>query len=323
MEKNNSFKEIASCVLKAKKIVLYPHLNMDGDTLGSCVALCRVFRDKGIDSHILIVEDIPDNLKFLDNGYCTNELSIADDADISMLIDSGELKRIKGREEAFQKGKMSICIDHHETSDSFCDLNHINSCAAATGELVFKLLKEMDVTGDKEIANALFAAITTDTGNFQYSNTERLSHEIVAELYDWGLDSVRVSNEIYENYRLERLKLEADAMSRAEIIGGGKVAITCVTQEMLKATGALMNETENIVDNLRSIRGVEVAVLLKEEEEKLIRGSLRSKEWFDVAEFAKCLGGGGHKHASGFTSYKTIEETAEEVKREIENRLNK
>lgn len=319
---NNSFKEIAREIRGAKKIVLYPHINMDGDALGSCVALCRAFRDMGIDSEILISEDIPDNLKFLDKGYCTFDMNVAQDADISMLVDSGELKRIKGREEAFLKGKKSICIDHHETSEAFCDLNHIDSKAAATGELAYKLLKEMDVTGDEEKANALFAAITTDTGNFQYSNTEKLSHEIVGELYDWGLDSARVSIEIYENYRLERLKLEAEAMSNAEIFGGGRAVITCVTQAMLAETGALMNETESIVDNLRSIRGVEVAILLKEEEKEYIRASIRSKEWFDVAELAQAFGGGGHKHASGYSARKTIEEAKEDARREIEKRLN-
>ena len=318
---NNSFREIASEIEKAKKIVLYPHLNMDGDALGSCVSLCRVLRDRGIESHVFICEDIPDNLKFLDKGYCTADSERVMDADISMLVDSGELKRIRGREEVFKSGKKSICIDHHETSAAFCDLNYIDPKAAATGELIFELLKEMGVKGDKEIANALFAAITTDTGNFQYSNTDKLSHEIVAELYDWGLDSSRVSIEIYENYRLERLRLEAEAMYGAEIFGGGRAAITKVTQEMLEETGALMNETESIVDNLRSIRGVEVAVLLKQEDDGRIRTSIRSKDWFDVAELATVFGGGGHKHASGFSSRKTLDEVYEDLKREIENRL--
>lgn len=319
---NNSFKEIAAEIKKAKKIVLYPHMHMDGDALGSCVSLCHVFRGEGIESYVYIQEDIPDNLKFLDNGYCTSDEEMVKNADISMLVDSGELKRIKGREDAFNSGKTSICIDHHETTAPFCDFNYIDSKAAATGELVFELLNELGAKGDSVIANALFAAITTDTGNFQYSNTDKLSHEIVAKLYDWGLESSKVSIEIYENYRLERLKLEAEAMSNSVIFGGGRAAITMVTQEMLRETGALMNETESIVDNLRSIRGVEVAILLKEEEEKLIRASIRSKEWFDVAELATAFGGGGHKHASGFTSHKTISETWEDAKREIEKRLD-
>ena len=319
---NNSFQEIAAEISSAKKIVLYPHINMDGDALGSCVALCRAFRDSGKESYIMISEEIPDNLSFLDDGYCTKDREQAIDADISMLVDSGELKRIKGRDEVFLLGKKSICIDHHETSEAFCDLNYIDPKAAATGELVYKLLKEMGVEGNQEIANALFAAITTDTGNFQYSNTEKLSHEIVGELYDWGLDSARVSIEIYENYRLERLKLEAEAMYNAEIFGGGKAVITCVTQEMLNETGAIMNETESIVDQLRSIRGVEVAILLKEEEKEYVRASIRSKEWFDVAELAQAFGGGGHKHASGYSARKTIEDAVADAKREIEKRLN-
>ena len=320
---NNSFREIAEESKKAKKIILYPHMNMDGDALGSCTALCYAFRKMGIESFVYISEEIPDNLKFLNDGICTYDEDAVLDADISMLVDLSELKRIKGREEMFKTGKKSICIDHHETATPVCDLNHIEPDAAATGELAFELIKELGVDGDKNIANALFAAISTDTGNFQYSNTDKISHEIVAELYDWGLDSAKVSIEIYENYRLERLKLEAEAMSIVEIFGGGKAAITKVTLDMLAETGAIANEAESIVNNIRSIRGVEVAVLLKEEEEKIIRGSIRSKEWFDAAELATALGGGGHKHASGFNAYKTMEEAYEEVKREVEKRLEK
>ena len=319
---NNSFKEIAAEIGSAKKIVLYPHINMDGDALGSCVALCCAFGIMGIESSILISEDIPDNLKFLDNGYCTFDMEVAANADISMIVDSGELKRIKGREEAFLKGKKSICVDHHETAAAFCDFNYIDPQAGAAGELVYELIKELPIDGNQEIANALFAAITTDTGNFQYSNTDKLSHEIVGELYDWGLNSSKVSIAIYENNRLERLKIEAEAMSRAEIFGGGKAAITCATMDMLEETGAHMNETESIVDILRSIRGVEVAVFLKEEEKEYIRASIRSKEWFDAAELARAFGGGGHKHASGYHAHTTLEKAILDVKSEIEKRLN-
>lgn len=320
---NNSYTEVAEAIKKADKIILYPHMNMDGDALGSCAALCHALSSMGKSCLILISEEIPDNLKFLDHGICTMNQEDANDSDISFLIDSGELKRIKGREEVFQQGKLTICIDHHETTKPFCDLNIIEPKSAASGQLIYRLLKELNVKGTVEMANALFTAITTDTGNFQYSNTEKISHEIVSELYDWGLNASEVSIEIYENKRAERLKIEAEALSNIELFGEGQAALTFVDQKMLKETGAVMNETESIVDELRSIKGVEVAVFLKEEEDSLIRASLRSKKWFDVADLASFFNGGGHKRASGYTAYCSLEEAIKTVKLEIERRLKK
>lgn len=319
----NSFIEISNAIKAAKKISIYPHMHMDGDALGSCVALSHALDALGKESKIILAEEIPDNLKFLDYGTCTWDLEDANDSDISILVDCDEIKRIKGREEAFKKGKMSICIDHHETSKPICDLNIVKPQCAATGQMIYSLITELEVKGTPQMADAIFTAITTDTGNFQYSNTEKKSHEIVSQLYDWGLNASKVSLEVYENKRLERLKIEADALARIKIFGGGKAALTYVSQAMLKETGALMEETESIVNAVRSIKGVEIAVLLKEEEENVIRASLRSKEWLDVSELATFLGGGGHKRASGYTAYMSLEEAEKKVTEAIEERLNK
>ena len=183
---------------------------------------------------------------------------------------------------------------------------------------MFDLLQEMGTPADVEIGEALFAAITTDTGNFQYSNTTRKAFEIMTELLDWGVDTNKVSVQLYENIRLERKIIESMAFSTMNILADGKAAIAYVTQEMIEQSGALSEETENVIQQLRSIAGVEYAAFLKEKGENLVRLSLRAKTEGDVAVIAEKFGGGGHIKASGATLEMPIEEAVAAVTAELE-----
>lgn len=325
---NSDLKEIAKVIKGASKIALFPHVNMDGDAFGSCVALAHALRELGKECRIFISEEVPENLSFLDSEKIlqTNNKDDIKDYSLAVLVDCGEMKRIPGREEVFDSFSSTLCIDHHGTTESCCQFNYIDPMAAATGQIVFDLInelilmegKEPSKEAKKEIANAIFAAITTDTGNYQYSNTQKESHEITARLYDWGLEGNKVSVEIYESNRIERIRLTAEVLSKVEILAEGKVALAYCSQEMLKTTGAKMEETEWIAGDLRGIRGVEVAIFLKEEGEKAIKCSLRSKAYYDVAKLATEFGGGGHIRAAGYTTYKDLKEAIEEIKERVQ-----
>ncbi len=315
---NNTFREIASVLDASRTILLYPHVSADGDALGSCTALCKALRMKGKECYILVEEELPLNLKFLDKGYCTDDQNIIEDVDVSFCVDCGDETRFPNRTEKFAQGKVSICLDHHRTTKDFCDYNYVVPEASATGELVFDLLQEMGTPADVEIGEALFAAITTDTGNFQYSNTTRKAFEIMTELLDWGVDTNKVSVQLYENIRLERKIIESMAFSTMNILADGKAAIAYVTQEMIEKSGALSEETENVIQQLRSIAGVEYAAFLKEKGENLVRLSLRAKTEGDVAVIAEKFGGGGHIKASGATLEMPIEEAVAAVTAELE-----
>ena len=314
---NNSFSEIGSQISYAKTMLLYPHVNMDGDTLGSSVALCKAVRSMGKECYVLIEDNIPNNLAFLDNNYCTFNQDVIEKPDISMCIDCGDIERFAMRKEKFLEGKITICIDHHETTKPFCDFNYIDEKSAATGELIFKLLLEMKVKPDSEIGEAIFAAITTDTGDYQYSNTTKESHLITASLYDWGIDGNKVSRQIYENIRLEKMMIKNTALGTLSMVANGKGAIAFVTQDMLRATGATSDETEGIVDDMRNIRGVEIAAFLKEEDDKRIKISFRAKSNGDVSEIAAKHGGGGHKKAAGCTINESLLKALELIKEEV------
>jgi len=323
-QKNNTFCEISQVLKAADSILIYPHVNMDGDALGSAAALCRAMRDLGKECHILIEDAIPRNLLFLDRGYCTHDQDIIENPDVSLCLDCGDPKRFLKRKEKFMEGRISVCIDHHRTTVPFCDCNYVDPDAAATGNLIYYLLRELEKTTefrmDGEIADAIFAAITTDTGNFQYSNTTRECHEITAQLYDLGVDVRKVSQEIYESVRQERILLHSVAVAGMERFAGGRAAMAVVTQAMLKETGAEMDETEGIVDNLRSIEGVEIAILVKEDTEKL-KLSLRAKSWGNVAAIAETFGGGGHTKAAGCSINMPLEDALPLIRQAAEHSL--
>lgn len=314
---NNTFKEIAEVLLKAEKILIYPHINADGDAVGSAAALCHTLRRLGKTAYVLIEEQLPANLRFMDKGYFTFDEKVIEQPDVSVCVDCGDFGRFPMRREKFLSARTTVCVDHHGTTQNFCDYNYVDSAAAATGELIYALIKEMVPEADVETGEAIFAAITTDTGNFQYSNTTKNCHLIMAELYDLGVDTNKVSVEIYENERQEKLMITTKALSTLEIFGGGCGAIAHLTLEDMKEIGAEPFETDGVIQKLRSISGVEYAAFVKEKEPGVIRVSMRAKRRGNVASIASELGGGGHVKAAGCTLNMPLEEALNLVKSKL------
>lgn len=320
-KKNNELKEIAEILLNSNSVLLFTHINMDGDTLGSSVALCIALRKLGKQVHILIEDDVAAFLQFLDKGYCTYDNNVIEEPDICLCIDCGDVDRFRKRKEKYFEGKQKGCIDHHVTTEPFADFNFIDPTAAATGEIIYDLLKELNVEIDKEMGSAIFAALTTDTGNFQYSNTTKKTHLIAAELFECGVDYSEISVELYQNNRLEKLLLQTRCLQDMEVFADGKAAICCVTQKMLEETNGKMEETEGIIEILRNISGVEVAVFVKEIDKNISKVSMRSKKFINVAEISKKYNGGGHARAAGFTMKKSFFETKQSIMELIEENL--
>ena len=316
-EMDNMVREI----LQAESILLFPHIHMDGDCLGSSAALCRGLRSLGKTCWVVIEDDIPANLKFLNGDICTQDLELIPDPDICIAVDCAEIQRFINRKDLFLKGKVTMCIDHHSTAVPFTTYNYIDPTAAATGELAYKFLLALGVTLDKTMGEALYAAITTDTGNFQYSNTTRETHEIIASLYDLGIDHAKVSVEIYQNIRMEKLLMFNRSLGSLQMFADGRIAIVRLRQQDLDDTGATADEAEGIVETIRSIGSVEIAVILKELKDKKVKVSLRAKNDFNVAQFAARFGGGGHVKAAGFVMDEPIERCAEIISHELMTEL--
>lgn len=321
MKQNHTIEEIAKQLLKAKSVILFPHIQMDGDALGSSAALCKALRDSGREAVILIEDDVPEYLRFLDRGYCTKDADKIKAPDVCMCVDCGEVARFPKRKEKFFEGKTTICLDHHTTSTPFADYNFIDGGTAATAELVYKVLLAMELGIDKEIGEAIFTGISTDTGNFQYSNATKESHLITAALYDAGIDHAQIAVKLYQNTRLEKLRITNKILDTLELFGNGKAALAYVSRDMLAQVGASMPETEGVVETLRNIMGVEIGVFVKEWEPNRIKVSMRAKTTGNVAEIAAAFGGGGHVKAAGCTLNTNLEDACARLKAAVEEKL--
>ena len=282
-------------------VLLFPHVNMDGDALGSCSALCLALRQLGKKAYVMINEPVPKNLDFLEYGCTTTDDSVLDDVQLSLMVDCNGMNRIIGREKAWERGRLKGCIDHHSTKakEIRYDFSRIEPKSAAAGEIVYNIVRGMGVEITLEIANCIFAAITTDTGNFQHSNTTSRSHEIAGHLYKReGFNPKVISALIYDRRSKEALKLESDVVADLSFYADGKLAVGKVTQERLKKNCWTMDEAEGIIQKMMSIEGVEAACLFKETELN-VRASLRGRTYANVGDAATKFGGGGHVLAAG------------------------
>ncbi|MDR1135659.1 MAG: bifunctional oligoribonuclease/PAP phosphatase NrnA [Clostridiales Family XIII bacterium] len=321
--KNNTLEEIAAALSAAESILFFPHHSMDGDTLGSSVALCRALRTKGKLSFVIIEDEIPDMISFLDCDCCTDSLKIVDKPDLCVCVDCGELSRLNRRRELFESGRTKMCIDHHISTTPFLEWNYIDPAAAATAEIAYEIITILGLEIDKDISEAIYTGIVTDTGLFQYSNTTKKTHLITAGLYDCGLNSSETAIKIYQSVSREKMILEANIISTIELFAEGKVAIAYMTQEMLNNSGAKPDDTDGVVERLRGIKGVEIAALVRERRDGRIKVSLRSKQYANVAAFSEPRGGGGHIRAAGYTADSTVDEVKTSLAVELEGLLKR
>lgn len=323
---NSSLREIGNVLKEYDAFYIFPHIMADADAMGSAVCLCRQLRAMHKTAYVLVEDETAKNLRFLTDNMLIHidelgEIELG--RYVSIIVDCGSADRFPRRREIFEKGHLSICLDHHVTSTGICHYNYIDSSASATGVVVYRLFKENGWNIDERMAEALFCAITTDTGNFQYSNTNKECHEIMSSLYDIKREFNSVSIEIYERVPIAAVKLQGDILSNIKLTDDGRGISSYVSQDMLKRNGADMDDCEGMVGKLRAIENIEIAALLKEEKGGKIKVSLRSKNHIDVSEIAERHNGGGHKKAAGFTLHIPLQDACKSVMDEIEEALRK
>ena len=293
---------IISKIKEVKKVAILPHVSADGDALGSSLALAYAVKELGVEPIIYIEEDIPLSYKFLPGEECTKVYQgEAEKYDLVIALDTGDIERLGKRVEIFNIGSDTINIDHHATNTEFAKLNYVKTSSSATGEIIYQLIKMMGIPLTEEMATCIYVAITTDTGGFRYSNTTSITHQIVSDLINSGVDVAGVSQLLFETMSLGKTKLMGSAIDTLEILEGGKVAIIIVTEDMIKNAGAKEEDCDGIVNIGRNIKGVEVGILIRENLNDYFKINLRSKNYVDVSIIANKLGGGGHKNAAGCT----------------------
>ncbi len=313
-----SIEKAISLIKESSNIYIASHVQPDGDNIGSILALGMAIKKMNKDVNILKVDEVPSDYRFLPNVELIKEYEIPSTVDLFIALDSSDMNRLGLGKEFALKAEKIINIDHHITNDKFGDINIISDSSGATGEIVYQVIKKMNVDIDRYIATCLYTAISTDTGSFMYSNTTYSTHMIIAELMKTGIDINDINVNLYQSRSIERTRLFINSLNNLELHLDGKIGIVYVTQEMLRANNAKLEDTEGIVSFIRDIDSVEVACLLKEIKEDEVKVSLRSKRNIDVAKISSRYNGGGHMRAAGCTINATIEEAKMSILNEIE-----
>lgn len=287
---------------QAERIALIAHIQPDGDTIGSCLALADILCFEGKKVDLYCQDNVPGTLKFLHGSdRFINTLDNEVVYDLAIAVDCSDKDRMGTCCSVFNSSKNTINIDHHVSNTMYADMNLVYPNAAATGEIVFMVAKYLNIKIDKHAAESLYTAISTDTGSFCFGNTTSDSYHIAADLLDCGIDVERITNFLYKSNRIERIRLLGRALNSLDLYENGKIAVMTITREDISVSGALDSETENLINYAKDIMGVELGILLKEASDGSIKASFRSKGNIDVSELAGHFNGGGHKAASGAT----------------------
>ena len=294
--------KIAELLQSGNNIAILPHISPDGDCLGSAFALQLALKKINKNPTVILEDNIPKGYNFL-QGQSVHVDELDSDAifDVLICLDSSDEERLGKRISLVQGSLISINLDHHITNTQYAQYNFVDANAAATGELVYRLIQALTIELDDAIAENLYVAIATDTGGFRYSNTTSATHLITAALLDVGIDVAGINRKVFETVTLQKLNLLSKAVEKLELYDDNRIAVLSLTKEMMKNSGADDDDMDGLSGLPRSIAGVEVGVILKEKDVDTTKVSFRSNEYVDVSEIAGLFNGGGHKRASGCT----------------------
>jgi phosphoesterase RecJ-like protein len=290
-------------VRRHRRFLLTTHIRPDADGLGSQLALAEILRRLGKEARLVVASAWPPRYNFLDPDRRIERFAPPGDAwrevDAVVVLDTGTWNQL-GDFGPFLKSLSvpKVVIDHHLSQDDLGALRLVDTTAEATGRLVYEAVGALGEPLNEAAASYLFAALATDTGWFRHANTTPATFDLAAKLMAAGARPTRLYEQLYEQNTLPRLKLTGLVLDRLQVTAGGRVAFTEVRREDYAATGAVPQDTEDLINFGRSLAGVDVALFFMEQPRGGVKVSFRSRG-VDVARVAEQFGGGGHKLASG------------------------
>lgn len=307
--------EIGGVFRAHQRFAVLSHVRPDGDALGSQLALALSLQQLGKDVTVWNEDGLLEKYSFLPGGErLTQPPHEPQDFDVAVALDTATQNRLGTAGESVRHAKTWINIDHHPSNPGYGDLVYIDPTSPATGQILFELIKSEQFPMDGAIAENLFVAISTDTGSFQYPNTTARTFEIGAELVRGGVDVGRVSQLLYENYPRRRTELLRELLGTMRFEAKGKIASFSLSLKVAAELGVRPEDNEGLIDHLRAIRGVIVAVFFEELAEGKVRVSMRSKnKEVDVSAICQKFGGGGHKLAAGARVRGTLAEVEQRI----------
>ena len=284
---------------EAETIAIASHVNPDGNKLGSSLALRRSLEKYGKDIEVIAIDPIDDYLKFLPELDQYKEAS-RDKYDLFIIVDCSEFDRIGHATEIAKRSDKTIVMDHHVGGKINCDLNMIYDTSPATCEIVYEVIDRLDLPMDETIGTLLFTGLCTDTGRFMYSNVTEYTFRAAGSLISSGVDYEYIYRNLYQSRPVSVMQFHNEVIAKAEFFD--KKAFAIASKELVNKHKVQMGDAESIVNKLRDLKEVNVAMIVKEYDDGEYKVSLRSKT-ADVAAVARANGGGGHIKASGFSIF--------------------
>jgi len=291
-------REVKESILKAKSIAIFSHINPDGDSIGSLLALGLSLKRLGKDVYMISPDGIPKKYRSLP-GIQSIIKRINERFDLAIAVDCSVKEMLGSALKIFEKAKTTIEIDHHAFRRSFSDISFIDTKATAVGELVYKLLKALGVKITKEIAQNILTSIIVETNSFRLPNTRSFTFKVCSELLKTGLDFYKITDTVYWSKSKEELILSKIALDRCKFIKEKRIAWSILYQADFRNIKVNEEDADSVADEIRAIKDVRIAVLFREKDRRFLRVSLRSKGDINVASLAEQFDGGGHFDKAG------------------------
>lgn len=311
----SSLKEISNVLAGSSRVLLCGHIVPDGDCLGSVAALGMVLEKMGKKVTMASPDPLPEMLMFLPGAdrFCV-DCGAGGDYDTFVALDCSVPDRLGAFRHYLEKRLVTVNIDHHiNKTAGFAQYNYLDTGAAATGEILVELVDIMGSGLDRDVATCLYVAIITDTGSFQYENTSPETFRRAARLVETGIPAAMINSLLYEEKPLKTIQVLGAALENLKISPRGKVAWVVVDRGLLSRFSASDEHTDGLVNFVRTIRGVEVAILFRETEPGKYKVGFRSKGKVNVHRLASQFGGGGHVRASGCVLRGDLQQIVESV----------
>ncbi|WP_047383045.1 bifunctional oligoribonuclease/PAP phosphatase NrnA [Cetobacterium sp. ZWU0022] len=310
--------EIKEKIEQSNRIIIAGHVNPDGDTIGAGLSLLLGLENKYPNKRIdfVLQDPVPKNISFLKGTEKIKKIEDINNPnyDLAIFVDSATIERV-GKVESLIGDTFKINIDHHISNPKYGDINLVEDISS-TSEIMFSLLKELDLVVTLEMGEAIYLGLVNDTGNFAHSNVTDKTFLVASELMRLGVNNNKIVNDFFKTKSFQRMKVLGKALSEMKFIQDKKLMYFNLSYEGLKSLGAIKDDTEGVVEELLNYGDSEVSLFLREDETGKIKGSMRSKHDIDVNKIAGIFGGGGHIKAAGFTSELSSEEI---IKKVVEN----
>ncbi|MGE9267294.1 MAG: DHH family phosphoesterase [Verrucomicrobiales bacterium] len=315
MSENATFQEIGDVLRRYESFAVLSHVRPDGDAIGSQIALGHALEGIGKSVRYLNEDGLPESLAFLPLSEKIEQPGEPLEVDVVIALDTASQPRLGAKcNEVVAGAKLWINIDHHKSNPGYGDLSHIDATSPATGQILYNLIVDQGLPFSEATRDSIYVAVSTDTGSFQYRGTTEATYRMAADLVARGLQVGEINEMIYDSQPYRRVELMRSLLNTLECSRDGKVVDWQLPRSEQVKLGLVPDDSEGMIDFIRAVRGVVVALFFEELEDGQIRVSMRSKDRaVDASEVCSQFGGGGHALAAGIRMAGPMAEAREKV----------